>query len=86
MNSEAPSPIPLLKVSHRLQGTVRFAIEELDLNLLGATVLTEAGTNAYLLTPLIAAMAGADKVYAPARDSAFGSVVSIKKELSVQIR
>ena len=38
-------------------------VEALDLNLKGKTVLTEAASGAYVVTPLLAAIAGA-KVYA----------------------
>jgi hypothetical protein len=49
------------------------SIARCDLSLSGLTVLTEAATGPYVVTPLLAAMASARKVYAAARDSQFGS-------------
>ncbi|KZZ48366.1 hypothetical protein A3758_13895 [Oleiphilus sp. HI0118] len=48
------------------------AIDRLQLSLDGLTVLTEVGTNNYLYTPIIAALAGAEKVYAWTADTAYG--------------
>ena len=42
---------------------IRKAIELLDLNLEGKTVLTEVGSNNYLYTPIIPAKAGIMGVY-----------------------
>lgn len=50
---------------------IRTVIRSLDLNLESLTVLTEAGTGPYALTPLIAAMAGASKVFSFARDTRY---------------
>ncbi len=44
------------------------------LDLTGATVLTEAATGAYVVTPIIAAAAGAERVIAVTRSTRFGSV------------
>lgn len=52
---------------------VRQAIDALSLDLRGLTVLTEAATGAFCVTPVIAAAAGARRVYAVARDSAYGT-------------
>jgi hypothetical protein len=49
------------------------SIARCRLNLDDLTVLTEAATGAYVVTPLLAAMAGADQVFAITRDSRFGS-------------
>jgi hypothetical protein len=51
-------------------------IEALDLDLKGRTVLTEAATGFYVVTPLIAALAGA-KVYAYARNTRYGTVEEV---------
>jgi hypothetical protein len=51
---------------------IRNAIITFELNLSGVTVLTEAATGNYILTPMIAAQAGADRVYALTRDSRYG--------------
>jgi hypothetical protein len=58
----------------RLIRLMRESIARCDLNLNGLTVLTEAATGAYVITPLLAAMAGAPEVYAIAKASRFGSV------------
>jgi hypothetical protein len=48
-------------------------IKELDLDLKGKAVLTEAATGAYVVTPIIAAMAGAE-VFAFSRTTRYGTV------------
>lgn len=53
------------------------AIQRLQLSLNGLVVLTEAASGWYTLTPLIAALGGAEKVYALTRDSRFGSASEI---------
>jgi hypothetical protein len=57
----------------RLIRLMRESIARCDLMLNGLTVLTEAATGAYVVTPLLAAMAGARRVCAVAKDSRFGS-------------
>jgi hypothetical protein len=52
---------------------MRDAIDRLDLNLSGATVLTEAASGPYVVTPVIAAMAGAERVFALGKSSRYGS-------------
>ena len=51
-------------------------VRALDLNLKGKTVLTEAASGAYVVTPLLAAIAGA-KVYAYTRTTRYGTVDEI---------
>ena len=52
-------------VSHSKNiATIKRKIASIDLNLSGETILTELGNNNYFYTPLIAALAGANKVYA----------------------
>lgn len=51
-------------------------IDALELNLSGRTVLTEAASGAYVVTPLLAALAGA-KVYAYAKDSRYGTAQEV---------
>lgn len=53
------------------------ACESLSLDLSGLTVLTEAATGGFGLTPIIAALAGAKKVYALAKESAYGSAEEV---------
>jgi hypothetical protein len=55
------------------------AIERCHLVLSGATVLTEAATGAYSVTPVVAAMAGARRVFAITRDSKYGSTDHVQK-------
>lgn len=54
-------------------------IRELDLDLNGKTILTEAATGAYVVTPIIAAAAGA-RVIALTKNSKYGTVEDVKKE------
>jgi len=61
------------KIIHRV-------IENLDLNLNGKIVLTEVGSNNYIYTPIIAAMAGATQVIAWAKDSRYGQADKIIEE------
>lgn len=51
-------------------------VQSLNLNLKGKTVLTEAASGAYVVTPLIAAIAGA-KVFAYSRTTGFGTAYDI---------
>jgi hypothetical protein len=53
------------------------AIKRCELQLHGTTVLTEAATGAYVVTPILAAMAGAEKVYAIAKDSRYGTIEQV---------
>lgn len=65
---------------YRAENLIRETINELDLNLRGLTVLTEVGSNHFLFTPIIAALAEARKVYAWTRDSVHGSASEIIHE------
>ncbi|MFC7053953.1 hypothetical protein ACFQI3_14765 [Hansschlegelia quercus] len=56
----------------RLVALARERIAETGLDLNGRTVLTEAATGVYVVTPILAALAGARRVYALARDSRHG--------------
>ncbi len=57
----------------RLIRLMEDAIARCNLKLEGLQVLTEAATGAYVVTPILAALAGAKKVYAIARNSRYGS-------------
>lgn len=59
-----------------LAAKVRRAVTDLELDLHERVVLTEAATGAYVVTPVIAALAGA-KVFACARPSRHGSVADV---------
>jgi hypothetical protein len=61
----------------RLLALMRGAIKRCQLDLSGAVVLTEAATGAYVVTPVLGAMAGARQVLAVARSTPHGSVAEI---------
>lgn len=58
---------------------IQKAINDLKLDLSGLTILTEAASNIFIVTPLIALMAKAKKVYAISQTTQYGTFVSIKK-------
>lgn len=57
-----------------LKNKIIKAIKKFDLNLSNQIVLTEAATGNYVVTPIIAAVAGAKKVYAYTKNSRYGTV------------
>lgn len=57
----------------RLRRLMEEAIERCHLDLAGYSVLTEAASGAYVVTPVIAAMAGAYPVFAITRTTAYGT-------------
>jgi hypothetical protein len=64
-----------MRILINLKRTLRLinsAIDSFELNLRGLTVLTEAASGPFSVTPVIAAMAGADRVIAVGRDSMWG--------------
>ena len=61
----------------RCRRLIARAIDTFSLNLNEFIVLTEAATGYYMLTALIAALAGAEKVYALTRDSHYGSAQDV---------
>lgn len=64
----------------RLRTLMKLAVAETGLNMSGMTVLTEAATGAYAVTPVLAAMAGAKHVYAFTRPSRHGTVSDARRE------
>lgn len=64
--------------AHRLVALMQQAIDRCNLQLQGAVVLTEAATGAYVVTPVIAAMAGAKKVFAIAQNTRYGTVDQVQ--------
>ena len=52
----------------------------MSLDLAGATVLTEAATGAYVVTPVLAALGGAGVVNAVTRATRFGSVDEVAEQ------
>jgi hypothetical protein len=58
---------------------IKRSIAKFNLNLTNLTVLTEAATGYYTLTPLIAALSGAERVFAITKDSPFGEKKTISE-------
>lgn len=61
----------------RLVSQMRAAIRRCTLDLSTFVVLTEAASGAYVITPVLAALAGADRVFALTRSTRYGSVDEI---------
>jgi hypothetical protein len=61
----------------RLPGLIRRTIAFLELDLSGLTVLTEAASGPYVVTPIIAALAGAARVFAVTRAARYGTVEAV---------
>src|SRR5262245_1421439 len=57
----------------RLVGLMHAAIARCRLDLSGTVVLTEGASGSYVVTPILAAMAGADQVYAVSRTTKYGT-------------
>jgi hypothetical protein len=66
--------------SQRLVTLMEQSIKRCNLQLENLKVLTEAATGAYVVTPLLAAMAGAEKVFAITRSSRYGTVDTVIKK------
>ena len=64
----------------RLVGLMLEAIEMTGLDLSGMSVLTEAATGCYVVTPIIAALAGARRVVAVTGPSRFGTVEEVAEQ------
>ena len=62
----------------RIEKLIGDAIDTYDLDLSELTVFTEAASGNYVVTPLIAALAGSDRVFAITRDSGYGTAVDIR--------
>ncbi|MBV1880760.1 MAG: hypothetical protein KUG82_03965 [Pseudomonadales bacterium] len=70
----------MLETKHcRAIRKINQSIKSLDLDLSGLVVLTEVGSNNYLYTPLIAALAGAHHVFAWTGDTRYGEGNKIKE-------
>lgn len=65
---------------HRVKKLIFRAIDDLTLNLNGLNIFTEAASGNYVVTPLIAALAGAERVYAIATDSDYGKADEIREQ------
>ena len=70
-----------MKNGARCRRLVDEAINTFSLNLRGNVVLTEAATGYYALTPIIAALSGAEYVYALTKDSRYGSADKVKDNI-----
>ncbi len=68
-----PAPFRPGFAPRRLAGLARALVMRTRLDLSGLVVLTEAATGAYGVTPALAGLAGAERVYALARSSRHGS-------------
>jgi hypothetical protein len=75
-------PLPPGFSIQRLIELMRRAIAVTGLDLSDMTLLTEAATGAYGVTPVIGAMAGAKRVCAVARPSRYGSVAEVRAWIS----
>ena len=64
----------------RLVYLMRDAISRCQLDLSGRTIRTEAATGAYAVTPVIAAIAGAKKVFAVTKTTRHGTVEQVRAE------
>jgi len=65
---------------YRCRRLIKEAIKTFNLDLSGLIILTEAATGYYVLTPLIAALAGAEKVYGLTRDSRYGNALLVEEQ------
>jgi len=63
----------------RIEKLIQKAIHNQKLDLSGLIVLTEAASGNYVVTPLIAALAGADKVFAYTKDSIYKKATEVEK-------
>lgn len=59
---------------------MRQIVSSVDLDLHGAIILTEAATGPFAVTPVLAAIAGAERVYAFTRASRFGTIPQVTRE------
>lgn len=64
----------------RIGKILRRCIQDFSLDLSGLLIYTEAATGPYLFTPILAALAGAKKVYAITVDSRFATREWVKEE------
>lgn len=69
-----------MKTVQRARRIIIETAKALDLDLKGRTVLTEVGTHNYLFSPIVPALCGAEKVYALAKDNAYGKAYEVIQE------
>ena len=61
----------------RVERLMWSAISDLELNLKDITVMTEAASGSFAVTPLIAALSGSPHVVAIAKDSPYGPALDV---------
>lgn len=61
----------------RIKRLIEYTINSLSLDLSGMSVLTEAASGSFVVTALIAALAGADEVIAVTKDSRYGTAKEV---------
>ena len=61
-----------------LRGSLEAAIADCHLSLTGKTILTEAATGPYVVTPVLAAMADAKHVFAYTKSGPYGSIEDVR--------
>ena len=71
--------VPGLDV-RRLVRLAEASVTEMRIDLDGAVVVTEAATGAYAVTPILAALAGARRVFAFTRPTRYGSVAEVVRQ------
>jgi len=74
-----------MDTANAFKSLIPSAIDDMQIDLSGLTVLTEAASEYFACTALTAALAGADHVYAITKDSRYGSaedVITYNKQLS----
>jgi hypothetical protein len=64
----------------RLIGLIKAAIKRCELDLRGTVVLTEAASGAYVVTPVLAAMAGAEQVLSVTRPTRHGTTSEVRRQ------
>ena len=62
------------------------SLDRLELNLEGYSVLTEGAAGYFASTPIIALLAGADRVFSLTKDSPYGSYLEVEEQLLALIR
>lgn len=72
-------------LSDRAKKIITDTVKYLNLDLSGLTVLTEVGTGLFNYTPVIAQLAKAKKIYALAKDNAYGSAEEAIKSCQEKI-
>lgn len=80
-SAEPCTSLPMKRAERRVrvERLIRTAISDLHLDLSEISILTEAASGYFAVTSLIAALAGADRVYAVTRDSPHGTAGEVKE-------